>query len=72
MDVLLQGVVLMLAGMGIVFAFLCVLIVVAKYASQFVAKFNYIFPEPAPKKAPAAASDDGADVALAIAVALNR
>ena len=66
------GLVLMMAGMGIVYAFLCVLIVVAKYASAFVARFDGILPQDAPKKAPRpAASNDDADIALAIAVALQ-
>jgi sodium pump decarboxylase gamma subunit len=66
------GLVLMVAGMGIVYAFLCVLIVVAKYASAFVARFDGILPQDAPKKAPRpAVSNDDADVALAIAVALG-
>jgi len=66
------GLVLMVAGMGIVYAFLCVLIVVAKYASAFVARFDHILPQDAPKKAPAkVASNDDADIALAIAVALR-
>ena len=68
-----QGLVLMLAGMGIVYAFLCVLIVVTKTACKGIARFDYIFPKDAPKKAPAkAAAGDDANIALAIAVALNR
>ena len=72
MAVLGQGLVLMVAGMGIVYLFLTVLIFVAKYASAFVSRFDSILPQDAPKKAlkPAAANDD-ADVALAIAVALG-
>ena len=72
MAVLGQGLVLMVAGMGIVYLFLTVLIFVAKYSSAFVARFNDILPQDAPKKAskPAAANDD-ADIALAIAVALG-
>ncbi len=67
------GLVLMMAGMGIVYAFLCVLIVVAKYASAFVARFDSILPQDAPKKAPRpAAANDDADIALAIAVALGN
>jgi len=66
------GLVLMVSGMGIVYAFLCVLIVVAKYASEFVARFDNILPQDAPKKAPRpAASNDDENIALAIAVALN-
>ncbi len=73
MAVIGQGLVLMVAGMGIVYFFLTVLIFVAKYASAFVARFDHILPQDAPKKAPvkAKASDDDANVALAIAVALG-
>ena len=72
MAVIGQGLVLMVAGMGIVYLFLTVLIFVAKYASAFVARFDHILPQDAPKKAPAkAAGSDDANIALAIAVALN-
>ena len=73
MAVIGQGLVLMVAGMGIVYLFLIVLIIVAKYASAFVARFDGIIPQEAPKKAPAkaAAGGDDANVALAIAVALG-
>ena len=73
MAVIGQGLVLMIAGMGIVYLFLIVLIIVAKYASAFVARFDHILPQDAPKKAPAkaAAGGDDANSALAIAVALG-
>ena len=73
MAIIGQGLVLMVAGMGIVYLFLTVLIVVAKYSSAFVARFDGILPQDAPKKAPrpAAANDDDANIALAIAVALR-
>lgn len=72
MAVLGQGLVLMIAGMGIVYLFLTVLIFVTKYSSAFVSRFNGILPQDAPKKVPkASASDDDAAVALAIAVALG-
>ena len=72
MAVLGQGLVLMIAGMGIVYLFLTVLIFVAKYASAFVSRFDSILPQDAPKKAPKpTVSNDDADVALAIAVALG-
>ena len=69
-----QGLVLMLAGMGIVYLFLCVLIVVTKFSMKGIARFDSILPQEAPKKKPAAAKagDDDANVALAIAVALNH
>lgn len=67
-----QGVVLMLAGMGIVFAFLVVLILVTSVSMKGIARFNSILPQDAPKKKPAPkASGDDANVALAIAVAMN-
>ena len=67
-----QGVVLMLAGMGIVYLFLGVLIAVTKFSMKGVARFDSILPQDAPKKASAkAASNDDANIALAIAVALK-
>jgi len=68
-----QGLVLMIAGMGIVYAFLIVLIWVSNVSMKGLARFNYLFPEPAPKKAPArVASSDDAALAVAIAVARVR
>ena len=63
----------MLAGMGIVFAFLVVLILVTKVSMKGIACFDSILPQDAPKKKPAAAtaSDDDANIALAIAVAMR-
>ena len=64
----------MLAGMGIVYVFLSILIVVTKFSMKGIARFDSILPQEAPKKKPAAAkgpSDDDANIALAIAVALG-
>lgn len=67
-----QGVVLMLAGMGIVYVFLSLLIFVTKVSCAGVARFDSILPQDAPKKAPQkAAANDDENVALAIAVAMN-
>ena len=73
MDVILQGLVLMGFGMGFVFAFLAFLIVVTKVSMGFVGKFDSILPQDAPKKKPAtaAAGNDDANIALAIAVAMG-
>ena len=73
MAVLGQGVVLMIAGMGIVYIFLSVLILVTKVSMKGIANFDSILPQEAPKKKPAAkaAGDDDANVALAIAVAMG-
>ena len=63
----------MLAGMGIVYFFLCILIVVTLVTMKFVGRFDSILPQDAPKKKPAAkaAGSDDENVALAIAVALG-
>ena len=67
-----QGIVLMIAGMGIVYFFLSLLIVVTKLSMGAVARNDAILPQDAPKKKPAAAAaDDDANVALAIAVAMR-
>ena len=73
MDIVLQGLVLMGFGMGFVYAFLALLILVTKSSMGIVAKFDSILPQDAPKKKPAAAAagNADADIALAIAVALG-
>ena len=72
MDIILQGLVLMGFGMGFVYAFLSLLIVVTKLSMKGIANFDSILPQEAPKKKPAvAAGNDDANVALAIAVALG-
>ena len=71
MDVLGQGLVLMLAGMGIVFIFLAVLILTTNVSMKGIARFNHILPEDAPKKKPAPKANDDENIALAIAVALK-
>jgi len=73
MAVLGQGLVLMIAGMGIVYIFLSVLIVVTKTSMKGLANFDSILPQEAPKKKPTAAKagSGDADIALAIAVALG-
>jgi len=73
MEVLGQGLVLMIAGMGIVYFFLSILIVVTKVSMKAIGNFDSILPQDAPKKKPsaAAATNDDANIALAIAVAMN-
>ena len=73
MDVILQGLVLMGFGMGFVYAFLALLILVTKVSMGVVARFDSILPQDAPKKKPAAAAagSDDANIALAIAVAMG-
>ena len=45
-----QGLVLMIAGMGIVYVFLYVLIIVSEQASKLVSKFDFLLPDDEPKK----------------------
>ena len=72
MQVLGQGIVLMIAGMGIVYVFLTLLIYVTKSTMGFVSKFDSILPQDAPKKKPAPkAANDDENIALAIAVAMG-
>ena len=72
MDVILQGLVLMGFGMGFVYAFLALLILVTKCSMGLVARFDSILPQDAPKKKPAAAAGNAdADIALAIVVAMG-
>ncbi len=71
---LAQGLVLMVAGMGIVYVFLWVLIVITQVSCAWLAKYDHLLPQDAPKKKtpvkkPAVAED--ANIALAIAVAIG-
>jgi len=50
MSILGQGLVLMVAGMSIVYVFLYVLILVSEYASRFVSRFDSLLPDDSPRK----------------------
>ena len=45
-----QGLVMMIAGMGIVYAFLYVLIFISDWSSRFVSRFEAVLPDDKPKK----------------------
>lgn len=49
-----QGLVLMIAGMTIVYLFLWVMIIICKHASIFVGRFSNIIPDDEPKRRSAA------------------
>ena len=68
MELLMQGVTLMVIGMATVFAFLVLLIVAMNCSAGFFKKFAHLFPE-APAAAPkkAVASDPSAEIAVALA-----
>jgi sodium pump decarboxylase gamma subunit len=72
MEILMQGLVLLIAGMGIVFAFLAVLVFVMAATSKVIPKLNHILPDEQPKKRAvksSAASHDDTAIAIAIAAA---
>ena len=50
MELMGQGLVLMISGMGIVYVFLYVLIFVSDWSSRFVSRFEAILPDDKPKK----------------------
>jgi len=75
MAIFLQGLVLMVSGMGIVYLFLSLLVWVMNRSTSIVARFNYILPDEEPKKKPRQAQQPVAlhdDVLVAIAVAAAR
>ncbi len=67
-----QGLVLLIAGMGIAVSFLLLLSIVTTLMGKLAPKLN-LYPAAAPKKAAAPAPAAGDDaIAVAIAVALKR
>ena len=75
MELFLQGLVLLVAGMGIVYLFLALLVWVMNHSARIVQRFNHILPDEAPRKRKAAHHKEpiaqaGADeVKIAIAIA---
>ena len=66
--------IIMLFGMGFVFVFLCIQVIITNVFAKLAGKFAYLLPEPtkaAPKKPAAAKSDEAASVAV-IAAALKQ
>jgi sodium pump decarboxylase gamma subunit len=75
MDIILQGLTLLVAGMTIVYLFLWLLVIVMNRATLLVTKFNYILPDEEPRKKPrppVAPKTDDTIVAVAIAGALAQ
>jgi sodium pump decarboxylase gamma subunit len=81
MAILMQGLVLLVAGMGIVYLFLLLLVWVMTRAAEIIPRFNHILPDEEPKKKsrPAATAQhaahhhhDGANIAVAIAAVISR
>jgi len=73
MAILAQGLVLLIAGMSIVFAFLAMLVCVMSASSKVIPKFNHILPDEQPKKrAPTSSSNDDTSIAIAIAAVVAQ
>ncbi len=74
MAILSQGLVMLIAGMGIVFSFLVVLVFVMALSAKIIPRFNHILPDPEPRKKATrqASSSSDAEIAVAIAVAVAR
>ena len=66
MELLMQGVVLMVIGMATVFAFLVLLILAMNASAAFFRKFAHLFPEKEVATKPAAV-DPIAEIAVALA-----
>jgi sodium pump decarboxylase gamma subunit len=73
MELLMQGVVLMVIGMATVFAFLVLLIVAMNSSAAFFRKFSHLFPEEEVQAGkPAAAVDPVAEIAVALAAIRSK
>ncbi len=72
--IIFHGFILMILGMGVVFLFLELLVLVLKASAYVVPKFSYLIPDPEPvnagKKKATKAGDEGAAIAAAIAAAV--
>ena len=71
---MVQGLLILTAGMGLVIVFLLVMILVMDASAVIVPKFNYLLPDPVVRKAatPSVVAAGSADVAVAIAAAAAR
>ena len=72
-DAIAKALLLMVLGMGVVFAFLSLLVVIMNLLAKVLPRLAFLMPDPEPPKPKArpAPPADGA-VALAIAAALRR
>ena len=80
---LLQGLILMVAGVGIVFLFLCLLVTVLTVSAKIIPRFNHILPDGQPRvrehqperpdaKAPKNDVSPDEEIAAAVAAATAR
>lgn len=73
-ELLMESTSVMLIGMGTVFLFLCVMIVVMHIMAAVIKKLNILFPEAVPQTAGKArkTSGDDSEIAAAIIAAMFR
>jgi sodium pump decarboxylase gamma subunit len=70
---MLQGLILMVVGVGIVSGFLGLLVVILTLSSKIIPRFNHILPDEQPKvKAQKSNASPDAEIAIAIAAAVLR
>jgi len=70
MAILMQGLVLLVAGMSIVYLFLSLLVWVMNRSAQIIPRLNHILPDEEPKKKPRQAQkavQDDTPIAIALA-----
>lgn len=67
MELLMQGVVLMIIGMATVFAFLVLLILAMNGSAAFFKKFAHLFPEEQAASKAAPVADPTGEIAVALA-----
>ncbi len=74
----LQGLFLLVVGMGTVAGFLLMLVVVLTFSARIIPRFNHLLPDEQPKRKPAkaetarSAAGDEEAVAIAVAAAVAR
>ena len=70
---MLQGLILMVVGVGIVSGFLGLLVVILTLSSKIIPRFNHILPDEQPKvKTQKSNASPDAEIAVAIAAAMLR
>lgn len=67
-----SSLILTVVGMGTVFLFLLLTVIVVDVASKFLSKFAHLIEKPAPKKVVNSANKEDAEVVAAIAIAMQN
>ena len=70
-----EGIIIMLIGMGVVFAFLTIMVGAMTIMGRVIQKLNMLYPEPVEESKPpvrSASADDDERIAVAIAAVMAR